>query len=126
MHSLFIPRWLKGLGTRANAPHSWLGPPPGHRRIVAPCKRAVTLLGMPVDITFTMTDDQVARASIVGQLTNPDLTPQELKAELEVAAKRGVIRRLKEWNREARRAEYIAAMEADAETFDSDFGDPPA
>ena len=83
---------------------------------------------MPVDITFTMTDDQVARATVLGQLANPDLTNQELKADLELAAKRGVVRRLKEWNRDARRDEYRAAMEADAASFDGDFpeeGVPP-
>lgn len=104
MHSPLVVPPERAFKT-ANAPHSW----------------ADTLLVMPVDITFTMTDDQVARATVVGQLANPDLTNQELKADLEVAAKRGVIRRLREWQRDARRSEYKAAMAADAEEFDAEF-----
>ena len=78
---------------------------------------------MPTDITFTMTDDQVARATVVGQEANPSMTNPELKAALEKAARRGVVAQLRDWQQEVREREFRESKVTDELELNAEFAD---
>ena len=80
---------------------------------------------MPVDITVTLSDEQVAEGLRIARLANPTATNDDLRTELEQAAWAGPGIRavLAQWAREAFQAQRSADWQTERDAFVALFPD---